>query len=340
MARVAVVTGAASGMGEAIGRHLADRGHRIALLDLDGDAVQRTAGELREGGASALGGQVDVADRAAVDDALQKVRSELGPVEIMVTSAGIDAFVPFTEMTVDQWDRMLAVNLTGTFHCLQAAVPDMLAAGWGRIVTISSSSAQSGAARMAHYVASKGGVVGLTKALALELAPHGITVNSIPPGFIDTPMARRAGGAGRPPEPRRGRGAHAGAPRGDARRHRGRVRVPLLRGSRLHHRPAHRCERRLVPVTPLSAPSAPPGAGQDEATCRSRSATASGSVIMRSCPVSMSQSRPSARAFSTSSGSRVGDRRRADDVVLRDRPQRRLVRELERLLEALATGGR
>ena len=196
MARVAVVTGAASGMGEAIGRHLADRGHRIALLDLDGDAVQRTAGELREGGASALGGQVDVADRAAVDDALQKVRSELGPVEIMVTSAGIDAFVPFTEMTVDQWDRMLAVNLTGTFHCLQAAVPDMLAAGWGRIVTISSSSAQSGAARMAHYVASKGGVVGLTKALALELAPHGITVNTIPPGFIDTPMARRAGGAG------------------------------------------------------------------------------------------------------------------------------------------------
>ena len=76
---------------------------------------------------------------------------------------------------------MLAVNLTGTFHCLQAAVPDMLAAGWGRIVTISSSSAQSGAARMAHYVASKGGVIGLTKALAVEYAPHGITVNTIPP---------------------------------------------------------------------------------------------------------------------------------------------------------------
>ena len=301
MGRVAVVTGAASGMGEAIGRHLADRGHRIALLDLDGDAVQRIAGDLREGGAAALGGQVDVADRAAVDDALQKVRSELGPVEIMVTSAGIDAFVPFTEMTVDQWDRMLAVNLTGTFHCLQAAVPDMLAAGWGRIVTISSSSAQSGAARMAHYVASKGGVVGLTKALALELAPHGITVNSIPPGFIDTPMARRAEERGDLPSIARGRGAHAGPESGDARRHRGRVRVPLLGGSRLHHRPAHRCERRLVPVTPLSAP----GAGQEAATCRSRSATASGSVIMRSCPVSMSQSRPSARAFSTSSGSRV-----------------------------------
>jgi 2-hydroxycyclohexanecarboxyl-CoA dehydrogenase len=192
MGRVAVVTGAASGMGSAISRHLADRGHRVALLDLDADAVQQTADTLAAGGASTLAAPVDVSDRAAVDDALQKVRSEFGPVEIMVTSAGIDAFVPFTEMTVDAWDRMIAVNLTGTFHCLQAAIPDMLDAGWGRIVTISSSSAQSGAARMAHYVASKGGVVGLTKALALEFAPRGITVNSIPPGFIDTPMARRA----------------------------------------------------------------------------------------------------------------------------------------------------
>jgi NAD(P)-dependent dehydrogenase (short-subunit alcohol dehydrogenase family) len=192
MGRVAVVTGAASGMGSAISRHLADRGHRVALLDLDADTVQQTADALAAGGASTMAAPVDVSDRAAVDDALQKVRSEFGPVEIMVTSAGIDAFVPFTEMTVDAWDRMIAVNLTGTFHCLQAAIPDMLEAGWGRIVTISSSSAQSGAARMAHYVASKGGVVGLTKALALEFAPHGITVNSIPPGFIDTPMARRA----------------------------------------------------------------------------------------------------------------------------------------------------
>ena len=87
---------------------------------------------------------------------------------------------------------MIAVNLTGVFHSVQAAVPDMLAAGWGRIVLISSSSAQSGARRMAHYVASKGGVIGLTKALAAELGPHGITVNTIPPGSIDTPMTRRA----------------------------------------------------------------------------------------------------------------------------------------------------
>ena len=120
------------------------------------------------------------------------MRGELGAIDIVVTSAGIDRFERFTDITLESWERMLAVNLTGTFHCVQAAIPDMLAAGWGRIVTISSSSAQSGAKRMAHYVASKGGVIGLTKALALELAPHGITVNTIPPGFIDTPMARRA----------------------------------------------------------------------------------------------------------------------------------------------------
>src|SRR5215468_12432340 len=190
--RVAVVTGAASGMGAAIGMRLADRGHRVALLDLDGEGAQRVAKDLRAQGALAIGVPVDVADRAAVDDALGEARTELGPIGIMVTSAGLDAFESFSDISVAAWDRIVAVNLTGTFHCLQAAIPDMLAARWGRIVTISSSSAQSGAARMAHYVASKGGVIGLTKALAVELAPHGVTVNTIPPGFIETPMARRA----------------------------------------------------------------------------------------------------------------------------------------------------
>jgi 2-hydroxycyclohexanecarboxyl-CoA dehydrogenase len=192
MNRVAVVTGAAAGMGLAVAQRLAAAGNKVALLDLDGATAQSSADELRASGAEALAAEVDVADRAAVDAALARVRTELGPVAIMVTSAGFDEFQSFTDITAEAWARMLDVNLTGTFHCLQGAIPDMLAAGWGRIVTISSSSAQSGAARMAHYVASKGGVVGLTKALAVEYAPHGITVNTIPPGFIDTPMARRA----------------------------------------------------------------------------------------------------------------------------------------------------
>jgi 2-hydroxycyclohexanecarboxyl-CoA dehydrogenase len=196
MNRVAVVTGAASGVGLEVSRHLAERGGRVALLDLQGEAVEQAAEKLRADGARALGAAVDVRDRSAVDEALSRIRRELGPVEIMVTSAGIEAFEAFTDIAVDSWERILAVNLTGTFHCLQAAVPHMLEGRWGRVVTISSVSAQSGAPRMAHYAASKGGVIGLTKALAIELAPRGITVNAISPGLVDTPMARKAEAAG------------------------------------------------------------------------------------------------------------------------------------------------
>ena len=195
-ARVAIVTGGASGIGLGIGRQLAADGHAVALFDLDGAAAESAAEGLRADGATAIGVPVDVADRDAVDAGVARVRDELGPIGILVTSAGIESFLPVGEITAEVWDRIIAVNLTGTFSCAQAVIPDMVEAGWGRIVTIASSSAQSGAPRMAHYSASKGGVISLTKSLAVELARSGVTVNSISPSLVDTPMARKAEAAG------------------------------------------------------------------------------------------------------------------------------------------------
>jgi 2-hydroxycyclohexanecarboxyl-CoA dehydrogenase len=197
--RVAVVTGAASGIGLGIARRLAADGHAVALLDSDGDGVRAAASELSAAGRRTSAHEVDVADRGAVGRAYAAVREDLGPVTIVVTSAGIEAFDPVADITPERWDRVLAVNLTGTFTCVQLAVPDMVEAGWGRIVTISSSSAQSGAPNMAHYVASKGGVIGLTKAFARELAGKGVTANTIPPTIVDTPMARKGEQSGNVP---------------------------------------------------------------------------------------------------------------------------------------------
>ncbi|WP_026240375.1 SDR family NAD(P)-dependent oxidoreductase [Parafrankia discariae] len=197
--RVAVVTGGASGIGEATCHHLAERGHRVAVLDRDGDAAERVAKELSAAGTQARAYAVDVTDRAALDAAFTDVRSALGPTEILVTSAGLVAFHPFEEITLEQWNLVLAVNLTGTFHSCQAAIPDMVAARWGRIVTIASSSAQRGSPTMAHYAAAKGGVIVLTKSLARAYASHGITVNSIPPSGIETPMQHQSQAEGNLP---------------------------------------------------------------------------------------------------------------------------------------------
>ena len=189
--RVALVTGAGSGIGLGVAQRLAADGHAVALLDLDGGAVRAAAHALGALGSRAVAHEADVADRAALERSVEAVRRELGPVTIVVTSAGVEAFDPIGEITPEKWDRIISVNLTGTFTCMQLAVPDMVEAQWGRIVTISSSSAQSGAPNMAHYVASKGGVIGLTKAFARELARDGITVNTIPPTIVDTPMAAK-----------------------------------------------------------------------------------------------------------------------------------------------------
>lgn len=200
MHRVAVVTGGASGMGLAIATHLAAQGDRVGILDINAVAAEQAAAEIRATGGAALGCAVDVADRASVDAALDAVRAEFGPILIVVTSAGVAPFERFLDISLDSWNRTMAVNLTGTFHCLQAAIPDMVAAGWGRIVTISSSSAQQGAPRMGHYSASKGGVIALTRSLAKEFGTLGITVNTIPPSMIDTPMSRQSQEVGNLPD--------------------------------------------------------------------------------------------------------------------------------------------
>ena len=194
--RAAVVTGAASGIGLGVAHRLTEAGHAVALLDRDGAGAEAAAADLVARGYRATAYEVDVADRGALERVFAEVRTQFGRVTILVTSAGIESFDAVADITPEKWDHILAVNLTGTFVCMQLAVPDMIVEGWGRIVTISSSSAQSGAPHMAHYVASKGGVIGLTKAFAREFASVGITVNTIPPTIVDTPMARHAGEKG------------------------------------------------------------------------------------------------------------------------------------------------
>lgn len=199
MSRVAVVTGGGSGMGEATCHELARRGHRVAVLDVNAEAAQEVSEALCAAGAKALPLGVDVTDRQAVEDGFSRVRSQLGSVGILVTSAGLFGKEPFDEITPKAWARMIDVNLTGTFHCCQVALPDMVTAKWGRIVMISSSSAQRGSPFVAHYAASKGGVMALTKSLAREYAPCGVTVNTIPPSGIETPMQHEWQRAGKLP---------------------------------------------------------------------------------------------------------------------------------------------
>ncbi|MFD8099270.1 SDR family NAD(P)-dependent oxidoreductase [Nocardia fluminea] len=177
--KTAVVTGGGSGIGLAVAQRLQADGYHVATLDLRPTDTP-------------LAHTADVSDPEQVRAAMAEIRTQLGPVTILVNAAGLDGTGRFTKIDFTQWQRVIDVNLNGVYHCIQAVLPDMLEAEWGRIVNISSSSTHSGQPFMAHYVAAKSAVNGLTKSLALELGPAGITVNAIPPGFIDTPMLRKA----------------------------------------------------------------------------------------------------------------------------------------------------
>ena len=182
--KTALVTGAAAGIGRACSLRLAREGIAVGVLDLNLEGCEAVVAEIKAAGGKALALQASIADRKQVTVAVDKLRKEFGPVTIVVNNAGIANFIPFEELVEDDWRKMMEINVIGTFIVTQVVLPDMKTAHWGRVVNISSSSAQSGSIEQVHYSASKGAVVSMTRSLAQALGPMGITVNNIPPGSV------------------------------------------------------------------------------------------------------------------------------------------------------------
>lgn len=186
--RHAVVTGAAQGIGAAITQALASQGASLTLMGRRRVELNNLAERIKKDvpGAAVHVATVDVSDATAVETAFAAARSAVGPVDVLVNNAGQALSAPLGKTTLAQWRQMIDVNLTGTFLCTQAVLPDMLATGWGRVVNIASTAGLRGYAYVSAYSASKHGVIGLTRSLALEVATKGITVNAVCPGYTET----------------------------------------------------------------------------------------------------------------------------------------------------------
>jgi len=182
--KVALVTGAAAGIGAACAKRLAQDGMAIGVLDLDAERCADTVKAIRDAGGMAIALGADVSNREQAFAAAAKLRAEFGPVTVLVNNAGVTDFTKFEDITDERWDFVYAVNVRGPMVMAQAVIGDMKAAHWGRIVNISSSSAQTGAIGMITYSSSKGAVVTMTRSMAQEFGPYGITVNNIPPGSV------------------------------------------------------------------------------------------------------------------------------------------------------------
>ena len=190
--KVAVITGAGSGMGRSMALRLAEDEAKIAIWDINGKGAEETAQMVQDAGGTAIAIEADCSDISAIKAAAKQTREELGKVLILINNAGIAPFDEFLDIEPELLERVMKVNLFGPFYLTQEIVPDMIEAQWGRIINITSSSVQSGSPLQCHYTSSKGALLGFTKCLAMALGQHGITANMIPPGSIDTPMLRGA----------------------------------------------------------------------------------------------------------------------------------------------------
>src|SRR5687768_14946493 len=190
MAQVAIVTGGAGGIGSEICKNLSADGLNVVIADYAKEAAEKTAAEIRNNGGEATAVQTDVGSKQSVNEMVNGTLRKYARIDFLLNGAGVLTRVPVVDMPEEDWDRVLRINLKGTFLCSQAVAQHMILRKAGRIISIASGRGVAGQARAAHYAASKAGVIAFTKSLAMELAPHNITANAIAPGATDTPMSR------------------------------------------------------------------------------------------------------------------------------------------------------